>query len=156
MPKYYDADSILKIIKDWQKIDTTNSNPNDDTPIYSRQDWEDWKAEFYVDVINAIDELSPENVVSGDRFDQLLANATMLDEALRRYHDFEEKMLDDEIQKVVHGEWLKKGQTLYMCSKCGRVIDAYSDLSKTVENFPYCHCGAKMFVWKTNGEVKDD
>ena len=72
------------------------------------------------------------------------------------FGDFRGVVLTADVSPVVHGEWLKKGQTLYMCSKCGRVIDAYSDLSKTVEQYPYCHCGAKMFAWKTNGEVKDE
>ena len=103
MNNYVEKDAILNIIKDWQKIDTTNKNPNDDTPMYSRQDWEDWKAEFYLDVVNAIENLPSENVVSGERFERLLENANMLDQALRSYQDREEK-ITDEILKEMDGE----------------------------------------------------
>ena len=62
MSNYADKDAILQIIKDWQKIDTTNADPNDDTPIYSRRDWKDWQVEFYLDVVNELEKLQAEDV----------------------------------------------------------------------------------------------
>ena len=48
------------------------------------------------------------------------------------------------------GHWITDLQTstedFYICSKCGRKIRVvYPD---TINNYPYCHCGAKMNITK--------
>lgn len=66
-----------------------------------------------------------------------------------------------DVAPVIHGKWIK-GQTQekvdwlgvrckvanYSCSICGRVIpDIDVDgkgLVATLDDYPYCHCGAKM------------
>ena len=100
MNNYIKKDTVLKIIKDWQEIETTNKIPNDDIPIYSQQDWQDWKTDFYLDVINEIENLPSENVVSAERFERLLESANMLDQALRSYQDREEKLVDEILEKM--------------------------------------------------------
>ena len=100
MNNYIKKDTILKIIKDWQKIDTVNKGSSDDIPIYSQQDWQDWKVDFYLDVINEIENLPSENVVSAERFERLLESANMLDQALRTYQDREEKLVDEILEKM--------------------------------------------------------
>ena len=100
MNNYIKKDTILKIIKDWQEIDTVNKGSSDDIPIYSQQDWQDWKVDFYLDVINEIENLPSENVVSAERFERLLENANMLDQALRTYQDREEKLADEILEKM--------------------------------------------------------
>ena len=38
------------------------------------------------------------------------------------------------------GRWMRLGNTsFYTCSKCGRFVETYN-----IEEYPYCHCGAKM------------
>lgn len=100
MNNYIKKDTILKIIKDWQEIDTVNKGSSDDIPIYSQQDWQDWKTDFYLDVINEIENLPSENVVSAERFERLLESANMLDQALRTYQDREEKLVDEILEKM--------------------------------------------------------
>lgn len=100
MNNYIKKDTILKIIKDWQEIDTVNKGSSDDIPIYSQQDWQDWKVDFYLDVINEIENLPSENVVSAERFERLLESANMLDQALRSYQDREEKLVDEILEKM--------------------------------------------------------
>lgn len=100
MNNYIKKDTILKIIKDWQEIDTVNKGSSDDIPIYSQQDWQDWKTDFYLDVINEIENLPSENVVSAERFERLLESANMLDQALRSYQDREEKLVDEILEKM--------------------------------------------------------
>ena len=100
MNNYIKKDTILKIIKDWQKIDTVNRGSSDDIPIYSQKDWQDWKTDFYLDVINEIENLPSENVVSAERFERLLESANMLDQALRTYQDREEKLADEILEKM--------------------------------------------------------
>lgn len=100
MNNYIKKDTILKIIKDWQEIDTVNKGSSDDIPIYSQQDWQDWKTDFYLDVINEIENLPSENVVSAERFERLLESANMLDQALRSYQDREEKLADEILGKM--------------------------------------------------------
>lgn len=100
MNNYIKKDTILKIIKNWQKIDTVNKGSSDDIPIYSQQDWQDWKTDFYLDVINEIENLPSENVVSAERFERLLESANMLDQALRTYQDREEKLADEILEKM--------------------------------------------------------
>lgn len=52
-----------------------------------------------------------------------------------------------ENQKI--GHWIfdfgEKESGVYKCSECGRIIMKYSDENLS-ENYPYCHCGAKMEV----------
>ena len=100
MNNYIKKDTILKIIKDWQEIDTVNKGSSDDIPIYSQQDWQDWKTDFYLDIINEIENLPSENVVSAERFERLLESANMLDQALRTYQDREEKLADEILEKM--------------------------------------------------------
>ena len=100
MNNYIKKDTILKIIKDWQEIDTVNKGSSDDIPIYSQQDWQDWKTDFYLDIINEIENLPSENVVSAERFERLLESANMLDQALRSYQDREEKLADEILEKM--------------------------------------------------------
>ena len=40
------------------------------------------------------------------------------------------------------GKWLREGKTTFSCSECGREIDTKPFTRP--DNFPYCHCGAKM------------
>ena len=55
------------------------------------------------------------------------------------------------------GKWIRQGgihnmYTRYACSECGREIDMYYDFGNiptdadVINEFPYCHCGAKMEV----------
>lgn len=49
-----------------------------------------------------------------------------------------------DVVEVVHGEWKQNPycKRIYYCSICGRHIEDCTSNYK--ENFPYCHCGAKM------------
>lgn len=68
------------------------------------------------------------------------------------------QMAADEIEKlesktqVRHGQWQQNPyhKTIYFCSECGRHIEDGSN-KLPYENFPYCHCGAKM-----DGERKEN
>lgn len=70
---------------------------------------------------------------------------------------------------VVHGEWTlvekffpcgEEGEVdsdwYLVCSECGREVPVYEywppdiDIEKLTEEYPYCHCGAKMDGGKTN------
>lgn len=42
------------------------------------------------------------------------------------------------------GEWVKGGVGLYRCSLCGRAICTSISNDKPYEDYPFCHCGAKM------------
>ena len=55
------------------------------------------------------------------------------------------------------GKWVIRGcihnmYTCYACSECGRGIEMYYDFGNiptdadVINEFPYCHCGAKMEV----------
>ena len=66
-----------------------------------------------------------------------------------------EKNVD--VTPVKHGKWEatewavnSSGEILigriYRCSECGRIIDL--EHGETLDDYPYCHCGAKM-----DGEV---
>ena len=55
------------------------------------------------------------------------------------------------------GKWIRQGgihnmYTRYSCSECGREIDMYYNFGNiptdedVINEFPYCHCGAKMEV----------
>lgn len=49
-----------------------------------------------------------------------------------------------DVVKVKYGEWKQSPycRRIYYCSICGRHIEDCTSNYK--ENFPYCHCGAKM------------
>jgi len=53
-----------------------------------------------------------------------------------------------DVQPVVHAYWIHDGggydgrDDFYHCSKCGRTINMIC--GDKLENYPYCHCGAKM------------
>ncbi len=53
-----------------------------------------------------------------------------------------------DVQPVVHAKWIHDADlccgmvNLYHCSECGRAIRTAYD--EKLENYPYCHCGAKM------------
>jgi hypothetical protein len=59
-----------------------------------------------------------------------------------------------DVEKVIHAKWERVGQTCkFECSNCGRIIRNITGLDtipRTVEvidiwnEYPYCHCGAKM------------
>lgn len=55
------------------------------------------------------------------------------------------------------GKWIRQGgihnmYTCYACSECGREIEMYYNFGRiptdedVINEFPYCHCGAKMEV----------
>ena len=50
--------------------------------------------------------------------------------------------------KAKVGHWVldtkNKVAEYYKCSKCGRLISLLSVDNKTLKDYPYCHCGAKM------------
>lgn len=50
-----------------------------------------------------------------------------------------EKVDADEYQVVKHGRWIQLDRDIVVCSECGRHENAL-----LVNNYPYCHCGAKM------------
>ena len=63
----------------------------------------------------------------------------------------------EDVEPVRHGKWEatewavnSSGEILigriYRCSECGRIIDL--EHGETLDDYPYCHCGAKM-----DGEV---
>ena len=71
--------------------------------------------------------------------------------------DIIEAMPSADVEPVRHGKWEatewavnRSGAILigrlYRCSECGRIIDL--EHGETFDDYPYCHCGAKM-----NGEV---
>lgn len=52
-----------------------------------------------------------------------------------------------EAEKIRNGEWIHnegydKRDNFYTCSLCGRTINIIC--GDRLENYPYCHCGAKM------------
>lgn len=57
--------------------------------------------------------------------------------------------LEADVETVRHGEWIHnegydKRDNFYMCSLCGRTINIIC--GDRLDNYPYCHCGAKMDV----------
>ena len=67
------------------------------------------------------------------------------------------KVQSADVAPVRHGRWEatewavnRSGAILigriYRCSECGRIIDL--EHGETLDDYPYCHCGAKM-----DGEV---
>lgn len=61
-----------------------------------------------------------------------------------------EKIAKQEGQK--YGQWIPASHDpydkvkFYRCSKCGRLISIspYYEVGKSLDEFPHCHCGAKM------------
>lgn len=49
-----------------------------------------------------------------------------------------------DVEEIRHREWKQNPhcKRIYFCSECGRHIEDGS--FRPYENFPYCHCGAKM------------
>lgn len=50
------------------------------------------------------------------------------------------------VAPVVHGEWMQNPycKRIFYCSECGRQVEEDSYKPNPSEQFPYCHCGAKM------------
>ena len=62
------------------------------------------------------------------------------------YHIPPDTSLAD-VRENVYGEWVKdegydKRDNFYHCSECGRTINIIC--GGTLENYPFCHCGADM------------
>lgn len=56
---------------------------------------------------------------------------------------------------IKHGQWIHqtgydKRDNWYVCSECGRSINLIG--GDRLENYPYCHCGAKM-SWVVADEI---
>lgn len=61
-----------------------------------------------------------------------------------------------DVEEVRHGEWIYKGHHemmghVFQCSVCERWMFTNSP-NHVVEEYPYCHCGAKMESVKGFGE----
>lgn len=61
-------------------------------------------------------------------------------------------------ERVVHGSWILVHRAAFVgcfaCSKCGRIISVdnrYVNGGRGLEDYPYCHCGAKMDWRDTDG-----
>ena len=62
-------------------------------------------------------------------------------------------MVGIEAEAILHGQWRfdgawRNGDGIvndYFCSCCGRTISV--NCKTELENYPYCHCGAKM-IWR--------
>lgn len=58
---------------------------------------------------------------------------------------------------IQQGEWIELktdppeflGHRFYICSKCGREIDVMTP-DESLDDYPYCHCGAYMIKGKKN------
>ena len=64
-----------------------------------------------------------------------------------------------DVEEIRHGEWIYEGHHEMMghafrCSVCGRWMFTNSP-KNVVEDYPYCHCGAKMESVKGFGENYD-
>lgn len=77
--------------------------------------------------------------------------AAAITELLDRAENAEKKLT--EYEPVVHARWefvrLHGGDNIYCCSRCSRKVQGVIEFGKTeaewlAENYPYCHCGAKM------------
>ena len=54
-----------------------------------------------------------------------------------------------DVALVRHGRWLPivSYNNTYKCSECGRLlVDVTDGLKMVAKNYPYCHCGAKMYA----------
>ena len=75
-----------------------------------------------------------------------------VDDQYSAERDFALKVINSEpsadVQPVVHAKWIHDSELYYgmhnsyHCSKCGRIIRIV--VPETLEDYPYCHCGAKM------------
>lgn len=72
------------------------------------------------------------------------------DESMKIYKIMQ--MLDNapiaDVEEVRHGKWIYKGHNdmmgyVFQCSVCDRWRFANS-LENVIEQYPYCHCGAKI------------
>ena len=83
------------------------------------------------------------------------------DESMKIYKIMQ--MLDNapiaDVEEVRHGKWIYKGHHemmghAFQCSVCGRWM--FTNFPKhVVEEYPYCHCGAKMEDTQGFGENYD-
>ena len=76
-------------------------------------------------------------------------------ELARLGEKYEQLLADMKERKT--GKWVIRGgihnmYTCYACSECGRGIEMYYDFGNiptdadVINEFPYCHCGARMEV----------
>ena len=59
---------------------------------------------------------------------------------------------------VVRGEWINKPKTcVFICSMCGREVKTFhtNDIKVVNDEYPFCHCGAKMDGERGESEVKE-
>ena len=64
-----------------------------------------------------------------------------------------------DVEEVEHGKWIYKGHNdmmgyVFQCSVCGRWMFTNS-LENVIEEYPHCHCGAKMEDTQGFGESYD-
>lgn len=83
------------------------------------------------------------------------------DESMKIYKIMQ--MLDNapiaDVEEVRHGKWIYEGHHemmghAFQCSVCGRWMFANSP-ENVIEEYPYCHCGAKMEDTQGFGENYD-
>lgn len=85
--------------------------------------------------------------ISNAQYDFPYQNNTVIFlEGMRRVRDMIEDALDEDVQKVEHGRWIKYDDNIYECSECG--YDWYlTNLASHPKdnNAFYCpECGAEM------------
>lgn len=76
-------------------------------------------------------------------------------ELLRRAQP-ENKPVD--VVPVVRGEWINKPKTcVFICSMCGREVKTFhtNDIKVVNDEYPFCHCGAKMDGERRESEVRE-
>ena len=97
------------------------------------------------------DESNEEEILS------VIQNAPTLDYAPVRHGEWTlvEKFFPCGEEGEVDSDWF------LVCSECGREVPVYEywppdiDIEKLTEEYPYCHCGAKMDGGKENGKNSD-
>ncbi len=91
--------------------------------------------------------------------DQIMANGDIMGSmggTIKGVLDLVEEIPTEDVEPVRHGHWVDKNPfykdfapARYVCSECGRAVEHFQ--CKTVtEQYPYCHCGAKMDGGKEN------
>lgn len=81
---------------------------------------------------------------SGDDYHGIMCRACWVGDCICIIDDCEEA----DVKPVVHAYWIHAGggydgrDNFYHCSICGRTINMIC--GDKLENYPYCHCGAKM------------